>query len=195
MMAPDKRQDSTGQSSRPTDGVDLLTDPGVHQLSDPHPGCRQLLGVVRSVGVHVCAVGRPGDVDGGGVLVEVLEDAHGVPGVDTPVDEDHVADAGPEAAVLDVGVDHVVGEHLVGEVLTVGVLTPALEEVQRQRSSVDLTLLDKVLVVKVLSQVSSVLTWLEVWYQPNSVQVCQTHCLLLPPPLQVVLVSSCRKVL
>ena len=150
-MAADNRRDSTGQSSRPTDGADLLTDPGVHQLSDPDPGSRQLLGVVGSVGVHVSAVGGPGDVDGGGVLVEVLQDAHGVPGIDAAVDEDHVADAGLEAAVLDVGVDHVVGEHLVGEVLTEGVLTPALEEVQRERSSVDLTLLDKVLVVEVLT--------------------------------------------
>ena len=111
-------------------GADLLTDPSVDELSNPQSGRSELLGVAGTVRVHVGTVGGPGDVDGGRHLVEVLQDPHGVPGVDAAVDEDHVADAGLEAPVLNVGVGHIVGQHIVVEILPESVHAPALKEVQ-----------------------------------------------------------------
>ena len=121
--------------------ADLLTDPRIDELSDPQPGSFELLRVAGTVLFHVGTVRGPGDEDGGGELVQVLQDPHGVPGVDAAVDEDHVADAGLEAPVLDVGVGHIVGQHLVVEILPEGIHAPALKEVQWQGAAVDSTLL------------------------------------------------------
>ena len=121
--------------------TDLLTDPRLDELSYPQPGRCQLLRVAGTVRVHVGTVGGPGDVDGGGQLVEVLQDPHGVPGVDAAVDEDHVADTGLEAPVLNVSVGHIVGQHVVVEILSESIHAPALEEVQRQGAAVDSALL------------------------------------------------------
>ena len=121
--------------------TDLLTDPGVEELSDPQSGLCELLGVAGTVRVHVGTVGGPGDQDGGGHLVEVLHDPHGVPGVDAAVDEDHVTDTGLEAAVLNVGTGNIVSQHLVGEILPESIHAPALKEIQRQGASIDCALL------------------------------------------------------
>ena len=49
--------------------ADLLTDPGINELSDPQPGGFELLRIAGTVRVHVGTVGGPGDEDGGGQLV------------------------------------------------------------------------------------------------------------------------------
>ena len=84
---------------------------------------------------------RPLDVDGGGKLVQVLQDPHGVPGVEAPVDEDHVGDIGPEAAVLHVGSGNVAGQLLRSEILPESFTAKALEEVQRQGVTIEWSLL------------------------------------------------------
>ena len=127
--------------SGPADRTDLLTDPGVDKLSNTNSGCAQLLRILRTVRVHVSAVGGPGDVDGRGGIVEVLQDPHGVPGVDTAMDKHHVAHTWLESTVLDVGVGNVVGQHLVVELLSESVRAPSLKEVQREGTSVDGALL------------------------------------------------------
>merc|ERR1719219_647910 len=117
--------------------ADLLTDPGVDELSNPDSGRCELLWVLRTVRVHVSTVGGPRDVDGGSEVVEVLQDSHGVPGVNAAMDKHHVAHTGLEAAVLDVGVGHVVGQHLMVESLTKSVSAPALKEVQWEGAAID----------------------------------------------------------
>ena len=116
--------------------TDLLTDPRVEELSNPQPGRCELLRVAGTVRPHVGTVGGPGDQDGGGELVEVLQDPHCVPGVEAAVDEDHVGDTGLEAAVLNVGVGYIIGQHLVVKILS-EIHALALKIVQRQGATID----------------------------------------------------------
>ena len=121
--------------------ADILADPRVEELSNPQPGRCELLRVAGTVRSHVGTVGGPGDQDGGGELVEVLHDPHGVPGVEAAVDEDHVCDIGLEAAVMHVGVGYIIGQHLVVKILSKSIHALALKIVQRQGVAVDWTLL------------------------------------------------------
>ena len=68
------------------------------------------------------------DIYGGGQLVQVLQDPHGVPGVEAAVDEDHVGDIGSEAAVLNVGFGNIAGQLLRGEILPEGISAPTLKD-------------------------------------------------------------------
>ena len=74
----------------PTEFSWLRLHPLCHKLSNSQPRLSQRLRVGASVAVHVVAVGGAVDEDGRGIGGDVLQDSHGVPRVDCPVDKYYV---------------------------------------------------------------------------------------------------------
>merc|ERR1711994_788807 len=122
-------------------------------------------------------------------------------GVHAAVHEHHVGDGGREASVLHVAGGHGALQQLVGEVRAESVRTPLLEELEWQRGSVVRGLLQHEgrcgdIHVDQSEHISVwTLTWLVVWYQPNSVQVCHSqgrNTKLTSAPFQAVVAMSWR---
>ena len=68
----------------------LRLHPLCHKLSNSQPRLSQRLRVGAPVAVHVVAVGGAVDEDGRGIGGDVLQDSHGVPRVDCPVDKYYI---------------------------------------------------------------------------------------------------------
>ena len=83
-----------------------LFNPGADQLSDPGPGLLQLLRIVGKVGIHVGAVRRSIDVDRRRVLIPILQNTHGVPGINRAVHKDDILYLGEKSAILGIGRCH-----------------------------------------------------------------------------------------
>merc|ERR1719234_3040318 len=106
----------------------LRLHPLYHKLSNSQPRLSQSLRVGAAVSVHVVAVGRPIDEDGGRLRRDVLQHSHGVPRVNCTVDKYYVVYVRVVTSVFNIGPINVLLQHLMCELGPKGILAPLFEK-------------------------------------------------------------------